>query len=61
MLSRAVITLCFLSSHVLAAPFAEIDLNTVDTELGVLQGIYGSMGDGSYGVPVTGGFDMDGW
>ena len=44
----------------MAAPFAEIDLNTVTTEQGVLQRIYGSDGDGSFGVPVTGGFDMDG-
>lgn len=60
MLARILFVFCLFSCHALAAPFAEIDLNTVTTEQGVLQRIYGSDGDGSYGVPVTGGFDMDG-
>jgi hypothetical protein len=43
-----------------AAPIAELDLLSINTDPGVLQRVYGSVGDGSYGVPVTGGFDMDG-
>jgi len=43
-----------------AAPLATMDLNLVDTSDGTLFRLLGSVGDGAYGVPVAGGFDMDG-
>lgn len=43
-----------------AQPAVAIDLAEVSTDSGVLRRVHGSEGDGSLGVPVAGGLDVDG-
>jgi len=43
-----------------AAPFRTVDLADVAPNDPLVQRAFGSVGDGRYGVPVAGGFDMDG-
>ena len=50
--------ICFGSAA--GQPFATLDLAAVSTDDGILHRVYGSSGDGRYGVPVTGGSDCDG-
>jgi len=59
-MARSFVFLLFLTSRVFAAPVAEVDLLGVETDLDVLQRVYGSTGTGRFGVPVAGGFDLDG-
>lgn len=37
-----------------------LDLATISPDDGVVRRVYGATGDGSFGVPVAGGFDCDG-
>lgn len=56
-----IITLLILTGfECLAQPITTIDLADVDPGDGVLQRVFGSVGNGSSGVPVAGGFDVDG-
>ncbi len=43
-----------------AQPFPILDLATVAPEDGVVRRVYGATGEGVYGLPVAGGFDLDG-
>jgi len=43
-----------------AAPIVGIDLLNLGTNQDVLHRVYGSVGNGRFGTPVAGGFDMDG-
>jgi len=43
-----------------AAPVKEVDLANVSPFAGMLKRVYGSVGEGNFGVPVAGGFDCDG-
>jgi len=38
----------------------DVDLATVSTASGVLRRVYGSTGNGAFGVPIAGGLDCDG-
>ncbi|MCK5920985.1 MAG: hypothetical protein KAG66_08590, partial [Methylococcales bacterium] len=46
--------------NLLAAPFKSIDPAGLSTSGGEVQRIFGSVGDGGFGVPVAGRHDMDG-
>ncbi|MEM7195908.1 MAG: hypothetical protein AAF402_13215 [Pseudomonadota bacterium] len=60
-MNKSVLTLLMLGSMTAhAAPYIEIDLLGFPTDDSQLQRVYGSVGDGSYGVPVAGTFDLDG-
>jgi hypothetical protein len=43
-----------------SGPTLAVDLADVSTDAGVLLRVHGSVGDGSLGVPVAGGGDLDG-
>ncbi len=43
-----------------AQPFPIVDLATIAPEDGIVRRVYGAEGDGSFGLPVAGGFDCDG-
>lgn len=47
------------SPAIQAQPLGTLDLNRVATADGLIFRLSGSVGDGSAGVPVTGGFDLD--
>lgn len=49
-----------LGASALAQPVAVTDLAEVDPDRGRIERIYGSEGSGVVGVPVAGGFDVDG-
>jgi len=57
----AVCTLLVLgASSAFGQPTTEVDLLDFPTSNGALSRVLGSAGDGSFGVPVAGGFDCDG-
>jgi len=60
MLIRSFLLFFLVANHALAQPVEQVDLLNLNTSQDVLQRVYGSVGSGSYGVPVAGGFDMDG-
>ncbi len=55
-----VIILMMVGLECQSQPIATIDLANVNADDGTLRRVYGSVGNGSSGVPVAGGFDVDG-
>ncbi|HMB60999.1 MAG TPA: hypothetical protein VKN35_13895, partial [Xanthomonadales bacterium] len=61
MQNRLILLLLLAFSGAAAAQVVEtMDLNTVTTNENLIFRLLGSVGDGAWGVPVAGGFDMDG-
>jgi len=49
-----------LGAPAFAQPVAVVDLAEVDPDQGRIERVHGSAGDGAVGVPVAGGYDLDG-
>ncbi len=58
-LTRSCLFLCLFAGHLFAQPVGTLDLATVTPNEGLYQRVLGSVGDGAWGVPVAGGYDID--
>ena len=57
---KTLFVLAVVSATASAQPVHTLDLNGQSTESGHIFRLLGSVGTGTFGVPVAGGFDMDG-
>jgi len=59
-LNKSIFLLLLVSGVASGQPVFTMDLNGQSTSSGHILRLLGSVGDGSFGVPVAGGYDMDG-